>query len=165
MTLQELEYTYNFHDCDVFVPFEIDGDSIIVIFDLAKHLQYEPLKSRYGDLLKIKDNNLIVRAKFTNCLNIQVNEWEYCISKNTKREEKRNEKTISMENFDSDMDFISLTVFDENKISFVFEKHENRQKLSRIQFICNDVDIVEEKIYTASEYDELWKGFEFIDRS
>ena len=24
---------------------------------------------------------------------------------------------------------------------------------------------VEEKIYTASEYDELWKGFEFIDRS
>ena len=53
MTLKELEYAYNFHDCYVFTPFEINEDCVTVTFDLAKHLQYEPLKSRYGDVLQI----------------------------------------------------------------------------------------------------------------
>ena len=39
MTLEQLECIYNFHDCDVFTPFAIEGNSITVIFDLAKHLQ------------------------------------------------------------------------------------------------------------------------------
>ena len=51
MTLTQLEYTYNFHDSDVFTPFETNGDSIIVVFNLAKHLQYDELKSHYGNSL------------------------------------------------------------------------------------------------------------------
>lgn len=160
MTLKQLEYAYHFHDCDVFTPFEINEDCITVTFDLAKHLQYDELKSRYGDLLQIKDNNLIVKVRFSNCLNLQVTEWEYRISKTTKREEKYNEKTILPQQFDSDMDFISLAVLDENKICFTFEKYGKPQKFSKIQFICQDIDIIEEKIYTASEYDTLWENFE-----
>ena len=160
MTLKELEYAYNFHDCYVFTPFEINEDCVTVTFDLAKHLQYEPLKSRYGDVLQIKDNYLIVKAKFSNCLNLQATEWEYRISKATKRETKHNEKTISPEQFDPDMDFISLTVLDENLICFTFEKNGKPTKLNEIQFICQDIDIIEEKIYTASEYDTLWEEFE-----
>jgi hypothetical protein len=37
MTLKELEYAYNFHDCYVFTPFEINEDCVTVTFDLAKH--------------------------------------------------------------------------------------------------------------------------------
>ena len=59
MTLKELEYAYNFHDCYVFTPFEINEDCITVTFDLAKHLQYDPLKSRYGDILQIKDTKIL----------------------------------------------------------------------------------------------------------
>ena len=55
MTLTQLEYIYNFHDCDVFTPFEINGDFVTVTFDLAKHLQYDDLKARYGDSLKNKE--------------------------------------------------------------------------------------------------------------
>ena len=72
MTLTQLEYIYNFHDCDVFTPFEINGDFVTVTFDLAKHLQYDDLKARYGDSLKNKEYNLIVRVKFSNCLNLLI---------------------------------------------------------------------------------------------
>lgn len=151
MTLSQLECTYNFHDCDVFTPFEINSDSITVIFDLAKHLQYDDLKSRYGDLLKNKEYNLILRAKFSNCLNLSVREWQYRISKATKKEEKCNERAMAIEEFDSDADFISLAVLDGDRISFRFEKNEKSRKFSEIQFACYNVDIIEEKILIASE--------------
>jgi hypothetical protein len=160
MTLEQLEYKYNFHDCDVFTPFEINGDSITVTFDLAKHLQYDDLKFRHGDLLQSKDSYLIVRVKFSDCLNLRVSEWEYRTSKTTKKEEKHNEKTISIEQFDSNMDFISLTTLGENKICFAFEKYGKPEKFSEIQFVCQNIDIIEEKIFTASEHDELWEKFE-----
>ena len=85
MTLNQLECTYNFHDCDVFTPFEMEGNSITVTFDLAKHLQYDVLKSRYGDSLSDKEHHLIVKAKFFNCSDIQVREWEDCTSKITNK--------------------------------------------------------------------------------
>ena len=156
MTFKQFELAYNFHDCDVFMPFEINGDSVTVIFDLAKHLQYDHLKSHYGDLLQIEDNSLIVKARFSNCSNIQANEWEQSVSKKTRREERCNEKTILAEQFDSDMDFISLAVLGENKICFTFEKCGKQNKLGEIQFTCQDIDIIEEKIYTKSEYEDLW---------
>ena len=160
MTLTQLEYIYNFHDCDVFTPFEINGDFVTVTFDLAKHLQYDDLKARYGDSLKNKEYNLIVRVKFSNCLNLSAREWQYRTSKTTKKEQKCNEKTIPIEQFDTDMDFISLAILDKNKICFTFEKNSKPQKLSEIQFVCQDIDIIEEKILTASEYNELWQKFE-----
>ena len=160
MTLQQLEYIYNFHDCDVFTPFEFVGDSVTVTFDLAKHLQYDDLKSRYGALLQIKENALIATVKFSNCLELQVKEWDCCYSKSTKKTKKCNERTISPELFDSDMDFISLAISGENKIVFSFVKYGNPDKLSNIQFICQDIDIMEEKLYTASEYDKLCEKYE-----
>lgn len=157
MTLDQLEHLYNFHDCDVFTPFEINGDSVIVAFDLAKHLQYDDLKSRYGDLLHHKDNHLIMKAKFSHCSALQVSEWQYRTSKATDRKEKCNEHTISAEQLDPNADFISLAVLSENKICFTFEKHGNPKKYSEVQFVCQTVDILEERIYTDSEYDMLYE--------
>ena len=121
MTLKELEYAYNFHDCYVFTPFEINEDCVTVTFDLAKHLQYDELKSRYGNSLNNKANNLIVKVKFSNCLDLQVSEWNHCTS-NTKKQKKQNERTITIEDFDADSDFISLSISEEDKISLRFEK-------------------------------------------
>ena len=156
MTLHQLECIYNFHDCDLFTPFEINGNSVTVIFDLAKHLQYDDLKARYGDSLKNKECNLIVRVKFSNCLNLSAREWQYRASKSTKKEEKCNEKTIPIEQFDTDMDFISLAILDGNEIHFPFEKCGKSKKYSEIRFVCHNVEVIEEKIYSASEYDKLW---------
>ena len=156
MTLEQLECIYNFHDCDVFTPFSIEGDSITVIFDLAKHLQYDTLKSRYGDLLKNKEHNLIVKVKFSNCSDLQVSEWEDSTSKTINKNEKHNEKTIPIEQFDTDMDFISLAILDGNEIHFPFERCGKSKKYSEIRFVCHNVEVIEEKIYSASEYDKLW---------
>ena len=154
MTLNQLECIYNFHDCDVFTPFEMEGNSIAITFDLAKHLQYDALKSRYGDSLSNKEHDLIVKANFFNCSDIQVREWEDCTSKTTNKKKKHNEKMIQIEQFNVDMDFISLAILGENKICFLFEKHGHPRKFSEIQFVCQDVSIIEEKIYIASEYDK-----------
>ena len=157
MTLTQLEYTYNFHDSDVFTPFETNGDSIIVVFNLAKHLQYDELKSRYGNSLNNKANNLIVKVKFSNCLDLQVSEWNHCTS-NTKNQKKQNERTITIEDFDADSDFISLSISEEDKISFRFEKLEKNGKLiklSEIKFVCQNIEILEESLLDSFEYDKV----------
>ena len=89
MTLTELEYLYNFHDCDVFTPFKVKGDSITVTFALAKHLQYDDLKLRQKELINSKLHHLIVRARFFDCSNLRVSEWMYHPSESIKKSQKR----------------------------------------------------------------------------
>lgn len=159
MTLEQLEHTYNFHDCDVFTPFEINDDYIVVTFDLAKHLQYDDLKSRQGKLLQDKDYYLIAKVKFSDYSNLSVSERTNPASKATKKGGE-NEKTLSIEQFNSDVDFISLAVLGENKICFTFEKCNKSKKIIRIQFVCGNIEVLEEALLDAYEYDKLEDDFD-----
>lgn len=77
MTLSELSRIYNFHDCDVFIPFDVNQDSITVTFDLAKHMQYGELKARYSEYIKNADFHLLATVKFSNCSNVRASEWTF----------------------------------------------------------------------------------------
>ena len=160
MTLKQLAQLYNFHDCYVFTPFEIDGESVTVTFDLAKHLQYDDLKARYGDMLQKKECHLIVRVKFSDCLNFQICELTPHFTGAKKQSFTSDARIISMEQFDTQADFISVSLADSDSICFVFESIDSFKKIIEIQFESEQIEVLEEGVLDAVEFVKLWKQFE-----
>ena len=156
MTIEQLEYIYNFHDCDVFTPFEITDSSVTVIFAFAKHLQYDELKARYGEALKTTDRHLIAKVKFSDYSSLRVSEWIPIPSRSASYSKKQTERTIPVEQFDTDMEFVSLGILEDNTLSFPFSRYTVPNKIHEIRFICDNAEIIEEKLLAQSEYDKLW---------
>jgi hypothetical protein len=160
MTLTHLWHKYNLHDCDVFLPFQTNQNSISVVFDLAKHLQHNDLKLEHKDVINDKDFHLIVKVKFSEIKNVHASEWTYVPIEDTSKSIKLTrceEHEVTVEHFDKDLFLYSITLSDDNSIVFLFDGNDN--KGGEIQFYCEDVQILDEKFVNEAVYDKLWSGY------
>lgn len=142
MTLTELELLYNFHDCDVSIPFSVIQDNIILTFELAKHMQYHDFKAKHIDLIENDDYALLVTIKFLNCTSIKASEWFYDYS-NGERPKRLNEKNIIPEQVDQEMLLYTCSMSDKDGAYLLFTKDPD--KGTEITFFCEEAEIVEEK--------------------
>ena len=156
MKSEQLEEVYNFHDCGVFTPFQMDGDSIIVTFNLSKHLQYSDLKSRYGTSFFDKSLSLIVKVKFATCSDIRMLRRVYEHSK--KQINIKSERELPTDAFDWNSDFRSFHLSEQNEVSFGFVPWENSSDSSfvdEIHFICGEVVILKELLIDTDAYEDI----------
>ena len=159
MNIKQLEYVYNFHDCDVFTPFEITEGSVTVIFIFAKHLQYDELNSRYGEALQKNDSHLIAKISFSKYSDLEVMEWTPT-SRSAETSRKQNGRIITIDQFDTDMEFVSFAALEQNTLSFTFCRYTDSNTVHEIRFVCDNAEVIEEKLLDRSEYDKLWEKFE-----
>ena len=156
MKPEQLEKIYNFHDCSVFTPFQFDGDSIIVTFDLSKHLQYSELQSRYGTSFCDKGLSFIIKVKFVTCSVIRILRRVYEYSK--KQINIKSERKLSTDDFDWNSDFRSFHLSEQNEVSFVFVPWDNSSDSSfadEIHFTCDEVVIMKELLIDMDAYEDI----------
>lgn len=153
MTLMQLERIYNFHDCDVFLPFEVDNDSITVTFDLAKHVQYEDFKQKHRDLVDDESYGLVVKIEFSQCSNVEAREWLY-----NGKQARLNEKAVGLQGFNREMFLYTVSMEEKDGVCCLFTA--NSSKGGEISFRCEEVKILEEKFIDAEEREQIWKSFE-----
>lgn len=158
MTLEQLEQTYNFHDCDVFTPFEIEQNSVTVVFDLAKHLQYDDLQIKQSRFMKNDDYFLLVKVKFSNCTNLTAKKWTMVVAKDKSTAKKQYQNEVPIEQLDWNLDFVSPYIENSKKIWFVFADAKNSG--FDLSFACDTVEIVEEKFVDLDGYNATWDEFE-----
>lgn len=159
MTLEQLAQTYNFHDCDVFTPFEVEQNSVTVVFDLAKHLQYEDFQTKQSHFVQNKGYSLLVTVRFNNCTNLTAKEWIMVVAKNKMATQKQYQKDIPVEQLDWNLDFVSLCIENSKKIWFVFENAKGNDGFD-LSFDCDTVEILEEKFVDADALNATWDEFE-----
>ncbi|MBE6557210.1 MAG: hypothetical protein E7664_05650 [Ruminococcaceae bacterium] len=157
MTLTELSYQYNFHDCDVFLPFDVCGDAITVTFDLAKHMQYDDRFDR-KHMMENTTDHLIVKLRFLHCADIQAVEWSYAENKKIAKLKKVNEKVTSVEAFNQDLFLNSVAFIGEDRLSFMFEGDPNLG--GEICFSPLDIEIIEERLVDEKAFDEMCEALE-----
>ena len=153
MTPEQLEHKYNFHDSDAMTPFKEQGDSITVTFFLAKHLQYEEIKSQYKSFINDENYYLLVRISFKSCHNLQASEWRYAPAP---KNAKQDEKNVSISQLDDEM-LLSYTSFSSyGEILFGFEGKNG--KMSEIRFSYKDAEVLEERFVNETEYNRIWEN-------
>ena len=150
MNTTQLECLYNFHDCDAIVPFVIENNDITVTFCLANHLQYNEFKLKHSALINNKNHHLVVKARFTQCTNIKTNQWFFKHS-----DKKRiNEKPFDITQIDSEMLLYTFSATDKEGIYFLFT-NDLDNKGCEISFMCESVEVVEEKFLGDEEFENL----------
>lgn len=157
MTLDKLLYTYNFHDCYVITPFTVRGDSVTVVFDLAKHLQYSDIKSKRDPLYADKKHNLIIKIKFCECTSVKAT-IRNCKSADSKQPESlcESKEKFDIIQLDAQFDFNSVCISEEGRVFFVFDGPHDQ--VGEISFSCKEATIEYESLLGESECDALWEN-------
>ena len=159
MNLTDFLCKYELHDCNAFLPFEVERDAITVVFDLAKHMQYSDFKAEHPHVIEDKAYSLIVKARFLQCTNIRASEWIYGhTAVATKTPIRQHEKNTTVSQFDKEMFLYSISTPTPNEIAFLFECEPKRG--GEIRFACQAVEVLEEGFLNKAEYDKLWGQFE-----
>lgn len=166
MTAEEFDSLYVFHDGDVFLPFEIQEDTLTITFDLARWIQCEWVEEKYGKITYGDRTSFIVKARFSNCKNIVAREWVFKKSrpKNNKKPERIITET-TLQAFDPELELELVETENQNDIRLYFfssdicgKGYEGKGGL--ISFSSENVEVIEEAIYDEAAIEALFDKFE-----
>ncbi len=166
MTAEEFDILYDFHDGDVFLPFEIQEDAITITFDLARWIQRKWVEEKYGKATYGDHRSFIVKAKFSHCKNIVAKEWVF--KKSRPNNDKKPERIITettLQAFDPELMLEFVETENQNEISLWFFSSDIKGKGfdgkgGMICFSAENVEVIEEALYDKTATDALYDKFE-----
>ena len=144
MTSIQLVQTYNFHDCDIVLPFAAESNTATVTFLLATHLQYDDIKKRYGNFAVTHDSYLMLTLCLTSNAPITV-----CNRAYTGKRSTGEVFPLDPEAIDPEMDFLSLHVSAQGDILLQFDGSD--ESIKEICFSSPTIKIVEERLASRAE--------------
>ncbi len=165
MTVSDLSYNYEFHDCTMFYPeFKQNGDTITCSFELAKFLQFPEIKRKYGEKLDDKNTALVLTVEFLKCSDIDVEEEVTVCNGKANRHTKHpncERKKTTLADYDKNIDFLSLSLCndgDERRVSATFFNFSN--KCVYVQFHAEEVNVLYEDCVDKDTCEKLWNDWE-----
>lgn len=165
MTVEEFDGLYDFHDGDIFLPFEIQEDAITITFALARWIQRKWVEEKYGKVTYGDRRSFIVKAKFSRCKNIAAKEWVFKKSKpNNNKKPERIITETTLQAFDPELMLEFVETENQNEISLWFFSDIKGKafdgKGGVIRFSAENVEIIEEALYDETAKDALYDKFE-----
>jgi hypothetical protein len=153
MTSEELFDEYYFHDCDV-LNMILNDDTLNIWFILSADGNARDTEDKYW--------NLYVEFQFNNINNFSTTKFGYKIT-NKKREYlfkdcKFEEAWIDGKN-SNDLNYIDL---DKNG-KIIMNIHSDTRPSCNVSFICNDIEVINEKLITDEELHKLYDQIENDD--
>lgn len=156
MTLKELACTYNFHDCDMMMPLDINDNRIVATFVLAKHLQYENFIQKHTNMMNSPACHIVITVAFTHYSDLKAVEEQYPTKKEKlKKNGKTAIKNVAIEAFDPQLDFRSLSesALEEHKVEAFFS--DDQLKYGHISFFTREAVVLSEQVIDDEAYQKL----------